>query len=316
MDKISFIAPCFNEESVIDEYYTRLCEIADTYNEYEFEFVVVNDASEDGSAVLLDDLATRDVRLVIIHLAANVGQQTALFAGIEAAKGDINITIDIDLQDPPELVQLFVQKIEEGFEVVHAQRLSRAEETAFKKISAKLFYRFLSITSSVRLIDDCGDFRAFTKPVRQAVSMYREKHKYLRGIFAIVGFNQTIIQYEREARYSGKSKYSLAKMIALASDAVLNFSRFPIQLMFVVSTLMWSLGLVYLSKALISKFFFETTIDGWTSIIFFQVFFSGILLFFVALIGSYVGRIFEQGQERPDYVVRYTKNVKHNDDNT
>ncbi|OED71423.1 glycosyl transferase family 2 [Vibrio splendidus ZS-139] len=315
MEKISFIAPCFNEESVIEEYYIRLCKIADRYDQYEFEFVVVNDASEDRSAVLLDEIASKDIRFVIIHLAGNVGQQMALFAGIEAAEGDINITIDIDLQDPPELVELFIEKIKEGFEIIHAQRLSRAEETAFKRVSAKLFYRFLSITSAVQLIDDCGDFRAFTKSVREAVSKYREKHKYLRGIFAVVGFKQTIVQYEREARYSGKSKYSLAKMITLASDAVLNFSRFPIQLMFVVSTLMWSLSLIYLTKALVSKFLFETAIDGWTSIIFFQVFFSGILLFFVALIGSYVGRIFEQGQERPDYVVRYTKNVKQNHEN-
>ncbi|MBO1664498.1 glycosyltransferase, partial [Vibrio parahaemolyticus] len=135
-------------------------------------------------------------------------------------------------------------------------------------------------------------------------------------IFAIVGFNQTIIQYERDGRHAGETKYSLTKMFTLASDAVLNFSRFPIQLMFVISTLMWSLGLLYLTKALVSKFVFGTTVDGWTSIIFFQVFFSGILLFFIALIGSYVGRIFEQGQDRPDYIIRYTRNIKSSDEDS
>ncbi|MCG9765953.1 glycosyltransferase [Vibrio alginolyticus] len=257
-----------------------------------------------------------DERLVIVHLAANVGQQTALFAGIEAATGDINITIDIDLQDPPEVITQFLEEIDKGFDIVHAQRLSRRNETAFKLISAKLFYRFLSLTSPANLIEDCGDFRAFTKPVREAISCYREKHKYLRGIFAIIGFNQTIIQYERDGRHAGETKYSLTKMFALASDAVLNFSRFPIQLMFVISTLMWSLGLLYLTKALVSKFVFGTTVDGWTSIIFFQVFFSGILLFFIALIGSYVGRIFEQGQDRPDYIIRYTRNIKSSDEDS
>lgn len=311
MEKISFIAPCFNEEAVIEEYYARLCRVAEHYAQYAFEFVVVNDASIDRSAAILDSLATKDERLVVIHLAANAGQQTALFAGIQAASGDINVTLDIDLQDPPETLEQFLQKINQGFDVVHAQRLSRSKETAFKIISAKMFYRFLSITSRANLIPDCGDFRAFTKPVREAISCYREKNKYLRGIFAIVGFNQTIIQYRRDGRLAGETKYSLFKMIALASDAILNFSRFPIQLMFIVSTLMWSLSLIYLTKALISKFIFGTTIDGWTSIIFFQVFFSGVLLFFIALIGSYVGRIFEQGQGRPDYIVRYTRNVKH-----
>ena len=137
MDKISFIAPCFNEESVIEEYYSRLCEIAKQYDQYLFEFVVVNDASFDKSAVILDKLAMADERLVIVHLAANVGQQTALFAGIEAATGDINITIDIDLQDPPEVITQFLKEIDKGFDIVHAQRLSRRNETAFKLISAK-----------------------------------------------------------------------------------------------------------------------------------------------------------------------------------
>ncbi|PMH46681.1 glycosyl transferase family 2 [Vibrio sp. 10N.286.49.B3] len=314
MKRISFISPCFNEELVIYEYIARLCAISETYSDYMFEFVVVNDASEDSSALILNQLAEKEPRLVVVHLAANVGQQAALFAGIEVATGDINITIDIDLQDPPELIDKFIEKIDEGFDIVHGQRLSRKDETWFKLISAKFFYRFLSMTSKANLVKDCGDFRAFTKPVREAISLYREKHKYLRGIFSILGFNQSIIQYKRDGRHAGESKYSLAKMISLASDAVLNFSRFPIQLMFIISTLMWSVGLIYLMKALISKFIFGTTIDGWTSIIFFQVFFSGVLLFFIALIGSYVGRIFEQGQGRPDYIIRETKNIRKNNE--
>lgn len=314
MEKISFIAPCYNEQLVIKAFYSRLCAIAEKLPEYQFEFIIVDDASQDKSPIMLDELASNDVRLKIIHFAANAGQQTALFAGIEAATGDINVTIDIDLQDPPELLDKFLIEIKKGNDVVHAQRLSRKGESRFKLFSASLFYRFLSMTSPANLIKDCGDFRAFTKPVREAIVHFREKHKYLRGIFAIIGFNQTIVQYEREPRYSGSSKYSLTKMVILASDAILNFSRFPIQLMFIVSTMMWSLGLIYLVKALISKFIFHSTVDGWTSIIFFQIFSTGILLSFIALIGAYVGRIFEQGQARPDYIIRYTKNIKDNDE--
>ncbi|MDN3717481.1 glycosyltransferase family 2 protein [Vibrio breoganii] len=310
MNKVSFIAPCYNEELVIEEFYTRLCQIANSYNQYEFQFLIVNDGSLDDSAKILDRLAKEDCRLAVLHLAANVGHQNALFAGIEMATGDINITIDIDLQDPPELIDKFIAKIEQGFDIVHAQRLTRKNETFFKKFSAKVFYRFLSITSTAELIEDCGDFRAFTKIVRESIIKYREKHKYLRGIFATIGFSQSIIKYERDGRHSGQTKYNLKKMLSLASDATLNFSRFPIKLMFIVSTLMWSLSLLYLAKAMISKFMFDTTVDGWTSIIFFQVFFSGVLLFFIALIGSYVGRIYEQGQARPDYIVHYTKNLK------
>lgn len=311
MKKISFIAPCYNEEAVIEEYYSRVCQVAETHDDYLFEFVIVNDASEDRSLAILDELASNDPRLKVIHLAANVGQQTALFAGIEAATGDINVTIDIDLQDPPELLGQFLEKVDEGYHIVHAQRQTRSNETAFKLMTAKLFYRFMKLTSKVNLIEDCGDFRAFTKPVQKTVVKFKEKHKYLRGIFAMLGYNQAIILYDRHARYSSETKYSLTKMINLASDAILNFSRFPIQLMFIISTLMWSLGLLYMIKALISKLVFGTTIQGWASIIFFQVFFSGILLFFVALIGSYVGRIYEQGQARPQYWIRYTRNCEH-----
>lgn len=308
MRKISFIAPCYNEEAVIEEYYLRVCRLAEEYSEFDFEFIIVNDASEDDSLAILDRLASKDSRLKVIHLAANVGQQTALFAGIEIASGDINITIDIDLQDPPELLEKFIEQVDRGYEIVHAQRKSRSNESALKLITAKLFYRFMKLTSKVNLIEDCGDFRAFTKPVRQTVVKFNEKHKYLRGIFAMLGYNQTIVQYDRSGRCYGKTKYSLAKMIRLASDAILNFSGFPIKMMFIVSTIMWSMGLLYMIKALFSKFVYGTAIQGWTSIIFLQVFFSGILLFFVALIGSYVGRIYEQGQGRPQYWIKYTRN--------
>jgi polyisoprenyl-phosphate glycosyltransferase len=315
MKVISFISPCYNEEKVIDEYWSRVSKVADLYPQYCFEFVVVNDGSQDKSPMILDEIARRDKRLKVVHLAANVGHQIALFAGIEAARGDINITIDIDLQDPPELLEQFLLKINEGYQVVHGQRTSRDGETVFKLMTAKAYYRILSITSSTSLVRDCADFRAFTKEVREVIIRYQEKHKYLRGIFAIIGFEQTVIQYERQSRYAGETKYSLGKMMSLASDGLINFSRFPIRLMFIVSTLMWLLGLGYLVKAMVSKLVFGTVVDGWTSIIFFQVFFSGILLFFMALLGAYVGRIYEQGQARPDYIIRYTRNIETPDEN-
>lgn len=311
---ISLIAPCYNEDSVIEQYYLRICSVADRHKEYEFEFVVVDDASVDQSLAILDRLAQKDPRLKVIHLAANVGHQTALFAGIENATGDINVTLDIDLQDPPELLSEFLAKIDLGFDVVHAQRKSRSGESPFKLISAKLFYQVIKHTSRVKIIKDCGDFRAFTKPVRQTIIRFRERHKFLRGLFVLVGFKQTIIQYERCARYGGETKYTLIKMTNLAVDAMLNFSQFPIRLMFIVSSLMWSLGFIYLVKAMFSRFVFGTAIEGWTSIIFFQVLFTGVLLFFIALLGAYIGRIYEQGQSRPLYWIRYTKNIDQDHD--
>ncbi|ABV36990.1 glycosyltransferase, group 2 family protein [Shewanella sediminis HAW-EB3] len=310
MQKISFIAPCYNEEENISEFYKRVKSVAREFDDFEFEFVIVNDGSHDESETILDKLADIEPRLVVIHLAQNMGHQTALFAGIEAADGDINITLDIDLQDPPEMLAKFLEKIEQGYEIVHAQRSVRNGETVFKILTAKFFYKFIKLVSKLDLIDNSGDFRAFTKPVRIIISQFREKHKFLRGLFVLVGFAQTSIKYERHERLAGETKYTLAKMIRLAVDATLNFSHFPIHLMFVVSSLMWSLSLLYLFAAVLAKFVFGTAIQGWTSIVFLQVFFAGVLLFFIALLGAYIGRIYEQGQDRPLYWIRKVRNYK------
>jgi dolichol-phosphate mannosyltransferase len=162
--------------------------------------------------------------------------------------------------------------------------------------------------SNVELISNCGDFRAFTKPVRLTISNFHEKHIYLRGLFVLIGFNQAIIQYDRDKRYAGETKYTVRKMFKLAIDAILSFSHFPIRFIFYLSLIMWSTSLIYLIKALFSRFMFGTAIEGWTSIIFFQVFSTGILLSFIALLGSYIGRIYEQGQQRPRYWESYRKN--------
>lgn len=309
MSKISIICPCFNEEEVIEEYYSQIKKISKELESYDIEYIVVNDASTDRSAIILDKIARHDEKFKVLHLAANVGHQLALFAGIEAADGDYQITIDIDLQDPPEEILKIVKKLEEGYEIVNTKRINREGESIFKLFSANFFYKLLSSTSSVKLINNSGDFKGFTRQVKDAIVMYKEKHKYLRGIFATIGFNQTCINYNRNKRHAGKTKYSLTKMLILASDAMINFSSFPIKLMLLIASGMWGLGLVYLAKALISKFFWGTTVDGWTSIIFLQVFFSGIILFFIALLGIYIGKIYEQGKNRPDYIIRYSKNI-------
>ncbi|MBV1883858.1 MAG: glycosyltransferase family 2 protein [Pseudomonadales bacterium] len=309
MKSASFIAPCYNEELVIEEYYRRVTAVAEKTPQYEFEIVIVNDGSTDRSREILDQLAEKDKRVKVIHLAANQGHQTALFAGIEHASSDINIVLDLDLQDPPELFEEFVSKFDEGYQVIHAQRTKRPNETFFKLMSAKIFYKLLKFISNIELIENCGDFRAFTKEVRETICLFKEKHKFLRGLFVLVGYRQTVIQYDRDKRYSGETKYTLFKMLNLAADAVLSFSQFPIRLILIMSFIMWGASLIYLTKALISHFVFSQTIPGWTSIIFLQVFFTGLILFFMATIGTYIGRVFEQGQQRPAYWIDYKKNL-------
>lgn len=309
MKKITYIIPCYNESEVIYEFYKRLKRLSEELRSYEFEFLFVNDGSNDGTAEILNALSEQDNRLKVLHLAKNRGHQMALTAGMDFAGGDIIVTIDADLQDPPELVKEMLYKIQLGYEIVHAQRRKRAGETWFKLFTAWVFYKLMSKFLVKDLIENCGDFRAFTRPVLEAVCHFRERHRFLRGTFAIIGFKQCIVTYDRDIRYAGKTKYPFNKMFSLAINAILSFSSSPIKVIIWVSLMLWSSSLIYLGKALIDHFIFHVTVEGWTSIIILLTFFTGINLFSLGIIGSYVGRIFEQGQKRPLYWLYDTRNI-------
>lgn len=307
--KISFIIPCYNEAEVLPEFYRRLDLLSQELHKYDLEFLFVNDGSTDSSAEILNGLAERDKRIKVLHFAKNQGHQIALTAGMDFSTGDVIVTIDADLQDPPELVKEMLAKIEEGYQVVHAQRRKRAGESPFKLITAWIFYKLMSRLSTQELIENCGDFRAFTRPVLRAICGFRERHRFLRGLFVLVGFRQCIIQYDRDRRYAGETKYPFRKMLNLAINATLSFSSSPIRLITWISFLLWSFSLIYLVKALLDHFFFNKTVPGWTSIIILLTFYTGLILFSMGIIGSYIGRIFDQGQRRPLYWLQEVRNI-------
>lgn len=307
--KISVIAPAYNEAEVIPEFYRRLNHVSNELSDHEFEFLFVNDGSEDRTAEILNDLAGKDNRVKVLHFARNRGHQIAITAGMDFATGDMVVTMDVDLQDPPELVKEMFLKIREGYDIVHAQRRRRKGETWFKLFTAWLFYKLMRKLLARDLIENCGDFRAFTRPVLNVVRYFRERHRFLRGTFAIIGFKQCIVQYDRDARYAGKTKYPFKKMFDLATNAILNLSTSPIRLILMFSMVMWISSLIYLGKAVVEHFVFKTTVTGWTSIIILLTFFTGIILFSLGMIGSYVGRIFEQGQRWPMYWLSDAKNI-------
>lgn len=307
--KISFIIPCYNEAEVLTEFYRRIDLLAQELLNYNLEFLFVNDGSRDNSAEILNGLAERDKRIKVLHFAKNQGHQIALTAGMDFSTGDVIVTIDADLQDPPELVKEMLAKIGEGYQVVHAQRRKRAGESPFKLITAWIFYKLMSRLSTQELIENCGDFRAFTRPVLRAICGFRERHRFLRGLFVLVGFRQCVIQYDRDRRYAGETKYPFRKMLNLAINAALSFSSSPIRLITWFSFLLWSFSLVYLVKALLDHFFFNRTVPGWTSIIILLTFYTGLTLFSMGIIGSYIGRIFDQGQKRPLYWLQEVRNI-------
>lgn len=310
MLKITIIIPCFNEEETLPEFYLRIVAAAETLSDCESRFLFVNDGSTDATGQILNSFADRDDRVQVIHFARNHGHQMAITAGMDFAEGDAFIIIDSDLQDPPELIGEMVDKIRAGNDVVHAQRRARAGEGLFKRWTAWAFYKIMSKLVSSEMVDNCGDFRAFTRPVLEVIRQFRERHRYLRGIFATIGFRQCVITYDRDQRFAGTTKYPVTKMISLAVNAILSFSSHPIKLITWCSYLFSCLSVVYLGKALFDHYIRHITVPGWTSIIFLQFFFTGIILFSLGIIGSYIGRIFEQAQNRPLYWVHKSRNLE------
>ncbi|MGD0819821.1 MAG: glycosyltransferase family 2 protein [Desulfomonilia bacterium] len=309
---ISLVVPCYNETHTIPAFYKRVVALAELMSRQSFEFIFVNDGSTDGTDRILNDLALKDQRVKILHLAKNRGQQIALIAGMDFATGEMIVTIDADLQDPPELITEMMKKIEDGYDVVHAQRRHRSGETWFRLATAKLYYRILKMLSQLPIIDECSEFRAFSRAVLLAVSEFRTSHRFLRGTFIQVGFRQCIIQYDRDPRYAGYSKYPFCKLMDLAIDGILSFSSVPIRIITWLSIILCTCVLIQLLAVLYEHSFLHSAINIWSLIIATMFFFTGLILFIlfsIAIIALYIGRIFQQGQNQPLYWIYETRNI-------
>jgi len=309
---VSFVIPCYNEATTLDMMMDRLMALARDRPHLDFEFVFVNDGSRDATAEMLNEHAGRDERVKVLHLARNMGHQIAVSAGLDFVQGDVTCIIDADLQDPPELVDDMLAKIAEGYDIVHAQRKSREGEGAFKKYTAKAFYRILGYISSDEVAPECGDFRAVTRRVVQVVRRFREPHRYLRGLFFSLGFKQCLVQFDRGQRCAGETKYTLRKMIGLAGTAFLSCSSAPIAFMFMCAVFLWGTSLLYLAYALVQHARGDT-IQGWTSLVVLLTFFTGLIIFSLWIIALYVGKIYEQGRMRPLYWLAGARNLRLED---
>lgn len=306
---ISLVVPCYNEEETLAAFYERVNALTVSLDYLVFEFIFVNDGSTDKTAYFLNNLAKSDTRVRVLHLAQNRGHQIAITAGLDFAQGDMIVTIDCDLQDPPEIIRDMLVKVEEGFDIVHARRTYRDGESWFKIATARLFYLLLRIFSDTPILDECGDFRAITRPVLEASIAFRTPYRFLRGMFVRLGFRQGIVRYQRKARISGTTKYSIIKMLNLAVDAVLGFSAAPIRIISMLSIVLWLCSFGYIIQALVDHFILHNTVTGWTSIVILLFLFTGLILFCLAIIGAYVGRIFTQGQNQPLYWLTDARNL-------
>jgi len=310
--QLSIVLPCFNEEDVIEETNSRLLNLLHVWinrNQIDsYEIIYVDDGSRDDTLHKLKKMSINNQNIKIISLSGNFGHQSALTAGIDYAQGDAIVMLDADLQDPPYIIEEMVKKYNEGFDIIYGVRESRNDDTMFKKLTAKYYYKLLKLVR-VDLISEHADFRLISKQVCNEFKRYNEVNRFLRGIFPIMGFNYAIIKYKRSKRHSGTTKYPLHKMIAFAIQGITSFSHLPLRLSTFVGLLVFISSLALSVWALLTKAF-GYTVPGWASTVIPIYLFGGIQLVFIGIIGEYIGKIYLETKNRPIYIVKDTLNIK------
>jgi dolichol-phosphate mannosyltransferase len=299
---LSVVVPLYNEEEVIGESYRRLTEVLEGTGE-SYELIFVNDGSRDKTWPMALALAERDPRLRLISFSRNFGHQTAITAGMDAAQGGAVVVIDADLQDPPEVIPQMLEKWREGEQVVYGLRTKRRGESFFKKATAKVFYRLLNSLTDVHLPNDAGDFRLIDRAVCDALKDLPERNRYVRGLVSWVGFRQTAVEYVRAERFAGTTKYPLRRMLRLAGDALTSFSYKPLKLSIFIGSLVSFFSFAYGLVIIFQRLFTDVLYSGWASLACLTLFFNGLILIMMGIIGQYIGRIYDETKGRPLYIV-------------
>lgn len=301
---LSIIIPCYNEELVIQETYNRLTETISPI-EYDYELIFVNDGSKDATLSILQKLSTKDNHVKVISFSRNFGHQCAVTAGINNCNGDLAVIIDADLQDPPEVIldMLKIQK-QENANVVYGVRKKRDGESWFKLVTAKYFYRILNKLSDVQFPVDTGDFRLIDRTIINEFNRLHEKNKYIRGLISWMGYKQVPCYYERKERFAGETKYPLRKMIRFATIGLLYFSKKPLKIATCLGFVAVAFSIIYALIVLITKLINPVGfVLGWATIVLLIVFFGGIQLLTIGILGQYIGSLFDEAKDRPEYII-------------
>ncbi|HET8534928.1 MAG TPA: glycosyltransferase family 2 protein [Sphingomicrobium sp.] len=302
--KLSIVVPCYNEEACLPALHERLGAAARGTFGDDYEILLVNDGSKDGSWPVMSAMAEDDPHLVAVNLSRNHGHQLALTAGLDLARGDVVLIIDADLQDPPELLEDMVETMErEGADVVYGVRKSRAGETAFKRATAHGFYRLLANATDVDIPLDAGDFRLISRRALDILLAMPEQARFIRGMVAWIGFKQVPILYNRDERFAGESKYPLSKMLRFALDALTGFSSAPLKLASHAG-LALSAGSALIVLYILYAWIAGRNIQGWTSLMLVVVVLGAVQMFVLALMGEYIGRLYNESKRRPLYIVQ------------
>lgn len=321
MRQISIVVPVYNEQENIQIFCQEVCKYLEPLG-YPFELIFVDDGSSDATALILNRLVQQDARIRAIVLARNFGHQVALTCGLDYAGGDAVITMDGDMQHPPELLPVLLGKWEEGFEVVQTIRVDTQGASWFKRFTSGMFYRLINAMSHIHIMEGGSDFRLMDKKVVQTFQCFKEKARFIRGIVGDLGYRQAQVEFVAPQRYAGKSKFSLSKMLTFALDGITSYSKMPLRFAFYLGLLLGLISFALTLDVVYTKLFTTNAVPGWATIAASVLMLGGLQLAGMGIIGEYVGRIFEEVKQRPLYWVstelknsveeRPKKKAKHN----
>lgn len=302
MKSISYIFPIYNETDNIELLHKTMTKVvSDLRKKYEVDFIFINDGSKDDSLEKLHVLAKNDKSVSVINFSRNYGHQIAVTAGLDYSTADAVIIMDSDMQDPPKVSLELINKWEEGFDVVYAQRRTR-QDTFFKKLTADMFYRVLQKLADIDIPRNTGDFRLLDKKVVDELKKFKEHNRFLRGMVSFIGFNQTAVLFDRDERHAGVTGYPLKKMLKFAADGIFSFSNAPLRMIRTVGVVVATLSFIGILYAIVMKIVApDVTIEGWTFIVISILFIGGVQLIMLGVLGSYIGRVYTEVQNRPLY---------------
>jgi len=301
---ISIVTPFFNEGAGVLHFHQALVNTIDNLTDFDFEIICIDDGSEDETLTNLVESSKKDSRIVVLELSRNFGKEAAMSAGIDVAKGDCVIPIDADLQDPPALISIMVKKWQKGAEVVLAKRIDRSTDSFAKRKTAQLFYRLHNMVSNLQIPEDVGDFRLMDRVVVDALKKLPERQRFMKGLFAWVGFKTLTVEYVRNARSTGKTKFSGWRLWNLAIEGITSFSLVPLKVWTYIGLFGSVFAIFYATFIIIRTWIFGIDLPGYASLLVVMLFFGSLQLMSLGIIGEYIGRIYFESKQRPIYLIK------------
>lgn len=309
---LSIVIPCYNEESTIERFYQVINPILDKLS-YEIEFIFIDDGSKDSTSAKIEELLSVDSRVKLIALSRNFGKEGALLAGLESSSGDAVIVMDIDLQDPPELIPQMIGYFEQGFDHIYTRRRNRLGEPMIRSWFANLFYRLMNVISEVKMVNGMRDYRLLSRKALNELLQLKESNRFSKGLFQWIGFDGICIEFDHVERVAGQTKWSFLGLVNYAIEGITSFSNAPLRLSMYSGIVVASMAFLYLGYIIYNTTVHGNPTPGWSSLICVSLFLGGIQLISLGLIGEYVGRIYSEVKHRPSFIIKHRLNFKESD---